>query len=275
MNDLYFYNHDRKPRIQCCFLALKKMNRRDVLYFTITAEVSVFSAYTQDVIYIEDLMSLQKKLSLLYQHKKDKISFTSLNDVLKIDLEYLDSGHIIQRFYIREKGTQGLLMIEDYFDQTFLPELNENIDKILENKDILENCPIQIDDNRRKISVQLCNFLKGLSSDYFYFNIQYMGNVFTFSMRSEAYVKELLQFRDDISALLGNRRNECVFNPLGEFYFIKLVKKSDIILECDVSDTSCPQNNLMFHETVDTEVLKNIINQIELHLLDSEKEKNI
>lgn len=263
MNDICVYNSDRIQRLWCNCLSLKRQGERTFFYFEIEAEVSAFSAKVYDFIEKDELETLQKEIALLYKQEKSEIAFNSFQKAVRVELKYELGGRVSQRFYIREYKTFNYLEINDSFDQTFLPELEERISDILINANQyddyvsgaygnLEKCPL----------IHFSNFRKYLDSDSFSFEFKYIGNAFKVLMNSGAYVEELLQFERRLERLLGDEISVCTFAPLGEFFLLEIVRENGFSVKGSFSDTLFPQSHLSFQENVNMEIIEDMMNEI-------------
>lgn len=131
MVDITFYNWERKPIMQWTNFIWNESEEENIVCFDVKFSLSIFCASTKIETHLIDVVNLHKNLLLLYQQKLSTVVFTSLNEMLEIKLRREKSGHIYQTFIIKEPGTKSCLTAYDYFDQTFLPELEDDIKNAL------------------------------------------------------------------------------------------------------------------------------------------------
>lgn len=130
MKEIIFYNSTRIPIMNWSNFILDR-NKEGVLYLNMKVKKSIFIVDTICEIYLRDLLALKKNIELLYQQRIHKVLYTSFDELLNIELEWKEYGHIKQTFVIKEGQTNSSLEIVDYFDQSFLPELVNSMDSVL------------------------------------------------------------------------------------------------------------------------------------------------
>lgn len=131
MEEVFFYNWERKPIMQWINFKLRSDKGTKVVSFEVKVTKSIFEATVIVETELEDLIKLKKDLIKLYELNIRNFLFVSSDSRLIIDLRRDESGRIYQKFLINEPKTNNNLTVKDYFDQTFLPDLNESLNKIL------------------------------------------------------------------------------------------------------------------------------------------------
>lgn len=101
---------------------------------------SIFTVAATYKTNLKDLLALKNHINLLYQQRIHKIVYFSLNEQLRVELEWEDMGRIKQKFVVIEEHTGSCLEVECFFDQTFLPELEANMDDMLIEIKNVEKC---------------------------------------------------------------------------------------------------------------------------------------
>ena len=115
----------------CWSGSLLNDNKENTLYFKVKAEKSIFIVSTVCKTCCKDLLAFEKHIQLLYEERVNKVTFASSDGLLRIELKREEYGRIKQYFFIMEESTKSFIEIIDYFDQTFLPELKDNIEGII------------------------------------------------------------------------------------------------------------------------------------------------
>lgn len=114
--------------------------KEDVLTFDVKIQKSIFTVAATYKTNLKDLLALKNHINLLYRQRIHKIVYFSLNEQLRVELEWEDMGRIKQKFVVIEEHTGSCLEVECFFDQTFLPELEANMDDMLIEVKNVEKC---------------------------------------------------------------------------------------------------------------------------------------
>lgn len=130
MEYIFFYNSERIPVMKWYNFIPIGEKEKDLLAFDVKIQKSIFTMNATYKTTMKDLSALKHHISLLYQQRIHKIVYFSLNEQLKVELEWEDMGHIRQKFVAVEEQTGSCLEVECFFDQTFLPELETNMDDV-------------------------------------------------------------------------------------------------------------------------------------------------
>lgn len=131
MREVLFYNRERKPIIQWSDFKMIDDEKISLVSFDVKVSKSIFEASVRIKTGLSDLIDFKENLNKLFQQKCLVVVFTSSGEDLKIKLRREKSGRIYQSFWIRELDTKNNLTVNDYFDQTFLPELIDEINNII------------------------------------------------------------------------------------------------------------------------------------------------
>ena len=131
MKNIIFYNSERIPIMQWYNFLLVDREKEDILTFDIKIQKSIFTVAATYNTNQKDLLALKNHINLLYQQRIHKIVYSSLNEQLRVELEWENMGHIKQKFVIVEEQTGCCLEVGCLFDQTFLPELEADMDDVL------------------------------------------------------------------------------------------------------------------------------------------------
>ena len=131
MGDINFYNSERMKIMQWYNFLLENSEERDVLTFDVKIQTSIFTVSAKYKTYLKDLLALKNNVNLLYQQRLNKVVYYSFDEKFRIELEWERLGHIKQTFVVIEEQTDSHLEVGCLCDQTFLPELEANIDDTL------------------------------------------------------------------------------------------------------------------------------------------------
>ena len=140
MGNIIFYNSERTPIMQWHNFLLVDGEKEDVLTFDVKIQKSIFTVAATYKTNLKDLLALKNHINLLYQQRIHKIVYFSLNELLRVELEWEDMGRIKQKFVVIEEHTGSCLEVECFFDQTFLPELEANMDDMFIEIKNVEKC---------------------------------------------------------------------------------------------------------------------------------------
>lgn len=140
MENIIFYNSERTPIMLWHNFLLIDGEKEDVLTFDVKIQKSIFTVAATYKTNLKDLLALKNHINLLYRQRIHKIVYFSLNEQLRVELEWEDMGRIKQKFVVIEEHTGSCLEVECFFDQTFLPELEANMDDMLIEIKNVEKC---------------------------------------------------------------------------------------------------------------------------------------
>lgn len=99
--------------------------------FDVKVSKSIFEASIRIKTELSELIDFKENLAKLFEQNILVVVFTSSDEDIKIELRREKSGRIYQRFWIRELSARNNLTVNDYFDQTFLPELIDEINNFI------------------------------------------------------------------------------------------------------------------------------------------------
>ena len=114
MKNIIFYNSERIPIMQWYNFLLVDREKEDILTFDVKIKKSIFT------------------MNATYKtNQKDLLALKNYINWLRVELEWENMGHIKQKFVIVEEQTGSCLEVGCLFDQTFLPELEADMDDVL------------------------------------------------------------------------------------------------------------------------------------------------
>jgi len=131
MQEVFFYNWERKPVMQWSDFNIIDDEKVGFVSFDVKVSKSIFEASVRIKTDLSEVIDFKKNLNKLFQQKCLVVVFASSDEDIKIKLRREKSGRIYQNFWIRELDTKNNLTVNDYFDQTFLPELIDEINNII------------------------------------------------------------------------------------------------------------------------------------------------
>lgn len=129
--EICLYNWERKPIMRWINFAWSEKENRRFIHIYVEISKSIFEASFSIEVSSIALNNFKENLNLLYNQIVAKVAFTSCDGLLKVELFRDEVGHIYQILHISDPQTRSCLAIKDYFDQTFLPELENSINSIL------------------------------------------------------------------------------------------------------------------------------------------------
>lgn len=129
--EVYLYNWERKAIMRWFnFVWSEKENER-FIHIDVEISKSIFEASLSIEVSSIALAKFKENLNLLYNQVVTKVTYVSCDGLLKIELFRNEVGHVYQMLHISDLNTRSSLVVKDYFDQTFLPELENSINRIL------------------------------------------------------------------------------------------------------------------------------------------------
>jgi len=140
MGDINFYNSEKMKIMQWHNFLLENSEKRDALTFDVKIQTSIFTVSAKYKTYLKDLLALKNNVNLLYQQRLNKVAYYSFDEKFSVELEWERLGHIKQTFVVIEEQTNSRLEVGCLFDQTFLPELETDIEDTLIEINNLEKC---------------------------------------------------------------------------------------------------------------------------------------
>lgn len=131
MKEVFFYNWKREPVMQWSDLNIIGVEETGLVSFDVKVSKSIFEASIRIKTELSELIDFKENLAKLFEQNFLVVVFTSSDEDIKIELRREKSGRIYQRFWIRELSARNNLTVNDYFDQTFLPELIDEINNFI------------------------------------------------------------------------------------------------------------------------------------------------
>jgi hypothetical protein len=131
MKEVFFYNWEREPVMQWSDLNIIGVEEAGLVSFDVKVSKSIFEASIRIKTELSELIDFKENLAKLFEQNFLVVVFTSSDEDIKIELRREKSGRIYQRFWIRELSARNNLTVNDYFDQTFLPELIDEINNFI------------------------------------------------------------------------------------------------------------------------------------------------
>ncbi|GAB6865250.1 hypothetical protein [Bacteroides acidifaciens] len=131
MKEVFFYNWKREPVMQWSDLNIIGVEEAGLVSFDVKVSKSIFEASIRIKTELSELIDFKENLAKLFEQNILVVVFTSSDEDIKIELRREKSGRIYQRFWIRELSARNNLTVNDYFDQTFLPELIDEINNFI------------------------------------------------------------------------------------------------------------------------------------------------
>ena len=131
MKEVFFYNWKREPVMQWSDLNIIGVEEAGLVSFDVKVSKSIFEASIRIKTDLSELIDFKENLAKLFEQNILVVVFTSSDEDIKIELRREKSGRIYQRFWIRELSARNNLTVNDYFDQTFLPELIDEINNFI------------------------------------------------------------------------------------------------------------------------------------------------
>lgn len=131
MKEVFFYNWKREPVMQWSDFNIIGAEEAGLVSFEVKVSKSIFEASIRIKTELSELIDFKENLAKLFEQNFLVVVFTSSDEDVKIELRREKSGRIYQRFCIRELSARNNLTVNDYFDQTFLPELIDEINNFI------------------------------------------------------------------------------------------------------------------------------------------------
>lgn len=131
MKEVFFYNWERKPVMQWSDFNIIGDEEAGLVSFDVKVSKSIFEASIRIKTELSGLIDFKENLNNLFEQNYLVVVFTSSDEDIKIELRREKSGRIYQSFWIRELNAKNNLTVNDYFDQTFLPELIDEINNLI------------------------------------------------------------------------------------------------------------------------------------------------
>lgn len=131
MAEVFFYNWERRPVMIWSNFSRIEHRNVDVASFDATLSKSIFEASVMIRTNLNDLIGFKENLNKLFQQKCLVVVFVSSDERIRIEFRREKSGRIYQSYLIKEEEANNNLTVNDYFDQTFLPELIDEINTII------------------------------------------------------------------------------------------------------------------------------------------------
>lgn len=263
MEQIVFYNSERESIVQCYDFCCEKRMEDYILQFDLQAQISIFNVSGIYKASVVELQKFKEQLDSLYVGNLQKVAFISIDKLLHLRLELERTGRIKQHFSIwKDQTMHNGLTLETYFDQTFLPELSDSIEKTLNS--VWFDSESLMNNHSQFYSIRLFNFEDTGYSDYIRFKVELKDSFFHLLTDCEMDMSELLCFKEELTLITQNKIQEISLSPLGEFWSIRFIRqRNEIIVKGDVNDKQFSHNNLVFRWIVSQDWLSELQKQIE------------
>ena len=263
MEQIVFYNSERESIVQCYDFRCERRMEDNILQFDLQAQTSIFNVSGVYKASVVDLQKFKEQLDSLYVGNLQKVAFISIDKLLHVGLELKRTGRVKQHFSIwKDQTMHNGLTLETYFDQTFLPELSDSIEKTLNS--VRYDSESLMSNHNQFCSIRLFNFENTGYSDYVRFKAELKDSFFHLLTDCEMDMSELLCFKEELSLITQGQTPEISLSPLGEFWSLRFIRqRNEIIVKGDINDKRFPHNNLVFRWIVSQDWLSELQKQID------------
>lgn len=130
MENIILYDKQANPVITFSdFNVLDDANQ--FISTAITISYNIFHLNTSIDIERADLEGLASSLRKIYNRKCSKCYFQPIEKLLDIEMQYLECGSICVNVVVRDSSYTGELRLSFQTDQTFIPPLIDEIERVL------------------------------------------------------------------------------------------------------------------------------------------------
>lgn len=106
---------------------------KESVYFGVEVTYSIYMGAIECRSSLDDLKTFEKELADLYERQRGEVRFFSRDALLSLFLQWSEYGHIRQSYLLADpQNRANFLRLNFYFDQSFLTELQESIQQVIE-----------------------------------------------------------------------------------------------------------------------------------------------
>lgn len=262
MEQVTFYDSNRNPKMTWYNACNAIDGQKHLIQFEVLITTSFFNVFALCAMEKSRIIQFMERLVDLYEERCHEVTLDSGNECLYILMHRSPSGKIKYSVSVRKAHNSFMeFVLRSDFDQTFLPELQNDIRVMLQSSLVVVNHFGER--SERDFSFDVFLLEQPVFDDYICFRIKIKDSYFHVVEETMMSLEEYQSLKEELLLLMEGKKEEVLFSPLGEFWSVSFIHSGEAILvQGYIIDKEMPQSSLTFHRVVPREWCSNLYAQL-------------